>query len=137
MFQSCDLRVPGVISYATRYLVDQSGFEPAAYSLRASSNRVPHESCGNDFSWRLYSDHRMEQKVGHAYYSSRRRLQRDSLERSSMLDSLRVIAELLRVFAFSLLGITVAVVIYALLQVLLQGDLTVPLISIKSDCLSF
>ena len=54
-----------------------------------------------------------------------------------MLDSLRVIAELLRVFAFSLLGITVAVVIYALLQVLLQGDLTVPLISIKSDCLSF
>jgi hypothetical protein len=38
-----------------------------------------------------------------------------------MLDSLQVIAELLRVFAFSLLGITVGVVIYALLQVLLQG----------------
>jgi len=37
-----------------------------------------------------------------------------------MLDSLQVIAELLRVFAFSLLGITVGVVIYALLQVLLQ-----------------
>jgi hypothetical protein len=121
MFQPCDLRVSGLISYATRYLVDQSGFEPAAYSLRASSNGVPRKSCGNDFSWRLYSDHRMEQKVDHAYYSSRRRLQRDSLERSSMLDSLWVIAELLRVLAFSLLGITVGVVIYALLQVLLQG----------------
>jgi hypothetical protein len=62
----------------------------------------------------------MEQKVGHAYYLPRRRLQRDSLQRSSMLDSLQVIAELLRVFAFSLLGITLGVVVYALLQVFLQ-----------------
>jgi hypothetical protein len=38
-----------------------------------------------------------------------------------MLDSLQVIAELLRVFAFSLLGITLGVVVYALLQVFLQG----------------
>jgi hypothetical protein len=38
-----------------------------------------------------------------------------------MLDSLQVIAELLRVFAFSLLGITLGVVVYALLQVFLHG----------------
>jgi hypothetical protein len=120
-FQPCDLRVSGVISYATRYVVDQSGFDPAACSLRTTSNGVPRKSCCNDFSWRLYSDHRMEQKAGHAYYLPRRRLQKDSLERSSMLDSLQVIAELLRVFAFSLLGITLGVVVYALLQVFLQG----------------
>jgi len=54
-------------------------------------------------------------------FAQEARLQKDSLERSSMLDSLQVIAELLRVFAFSLLGITLGVVVYALLQVFLQG----------------
>jgi hypothetical protein len=38
-----------------------------------------------------------------------------------MVDSLQAIAELLRVFSFTLLGITLSVVVYALLQVLLQG----------------
>jgi hypothetical protein len=38
-----------------------------------------------------------------------------------MLDSMKIIAELLRVFSFSLLGITLCVVAYALLQVFLQG----------------
>jgi hypothetical protein len=38
-----------------------------------------------------------------------------------MVDSLQAIAELLRVFSFTLLGMTFCVVVYALLQVLLQG----------------
>jgi hypothetical protein len=41
-----------------------------------------------------------------------------------MLDSLKMIGELLRVFSFTLLGITLCVAGYALLQVLLHGVTT-------------
>src|SRR5271157_1566054 len=40
---------------------------------------------------------------------------------SPMLNSLQMIAELLSVFAFCLLGLTAGFVVYALLQVCLQG----------------
>jgi len=38
-----------------------------------------------------------------------------------MLDSLKMIVELFRVFSFTLLGITLCVAVYALLQVFLHG----------------
>jgi hypothetical protein len=76
MFQLYDLRVSGVISCDTRYLVDGNGFERPPCSRptwkRASQ---PKSSC-NDFYQRIYSSHCIEHRFAQAYDLHGRRLQR-------------------------------------------------------------